>query len=305
MAETKETERDKEEERHKKNLYWMDIHNQDGIEISIYEMIICKNGKIKNEFVGKAYDDISDESIGLEYGGGSFKLYSNKPDEDGHLLTKIAHISARFGLGRIKQLQEDERLKNKAGVTDEPVSGNPPPIPPQIPPQRDILKTIESVMNIANPLIDKVVGAIGKKNNGDNGDLATKLMDKMTDSNLKFMSTMQTKILDMSLGQVERKIKKQEDAEDPPWYKEYLPELLEAIKTHGPDYLAANRIEKPIYDKMIKKNENYEPFTEDPDALEELHTLLSNDEEVGREKADAYFAKLNLKVSPEEEEVEQ
>ena len=246
------------------------------IELKLYR---CEPSgkKIRKTFIERFFDIPSEESIGTKYGGGHYQLKSIHP-MTGEDHAKEVYIDELWTAVKRKRERQEFELQNGAGA---PVQMQAPGVSWE--------KVIAAAKDLA-PTLKTIFGG-----RGDSPiDASTSMMEGMQKIMLSGVESINKMQLNAhkEIQEQKKEIMNMESGKD----DTIASEVVGMIKSFGEKFIDAKGPQSKMMEQMLRSDPRFGEVIENEDELSAVYTAAINDPDIGKEKTDKLFSKLNIEV---------
>ena len=249
------------------------------IELKLYR-VEPSGKKLKKTFIERFFDIPSEETIGAKYGGGHFQLKSIHP-MTGEDHSREVYIDDLWN--KVKRERERKEFENEhgGGAPVHLMPGAPGPIP-----WDKVLSTFEKVA----PTLKTIFGGRAESPIDATNSMVAG-MQKIMLSGVESINKMQLNA-HKEIQEQKREALDMESTKD----ESVASEVISMIKSFGEKYLEAKGPQSKAMETYIKNDPRFADMMEDDLELSAVYTAAINDSEIGKEKIDKLFNKLNIEV---------
>lgn len=249
------------------------INYADDVTIKLYRVSKVRGHTFKT-YLRKYINVIPDEDeIGSEFGGGQYWAISN--DLEGQVVDRLIFIDELF----------TERLnaeKAKQNFNQMPQAQLPAQVPHQI--QYDPFKSFKTILEAVTPIVAAMSKGAARPADPQGGTL-----DGITEAFTNSMSKIQEFLID-------KQLEKLEGGREPVTNdnNSIVSEVLQIIRQWGPHLIKANGKKAEALKSIVTDDARFQQLQDDPDVIDAIYTMGSQDPEIGQEKMDRIFEKLGF-----------
>jgi len=213
----------------------------------------------------------TEEEIGEEFGGGNFQLVCKY---EGQTFTKRVNIDSLYTEKLNRKRMREEQAATVAAA----------------PPKQD--NSLEMIAKVAE-IVSKLQGAKSEESKLPN--MMRGVMDVFTDS----MGKMQRSLINQQVESIKAMGQKDEPKKD---NSALVESVLGVIQQFGEMYLNSKGKQSDLMRQMIENDPRFQEAAEDQDALQEIFEVGSAMPDIGPDKMQALFHKMDLMDSPQQSE---